>query len=175
MLVVNDGELDSPTSAVTGSYATITITDAPPTVTTTTTLPPTSTTVPADACARRAREATFDSLGCRLAALRGQTLSALETGDVQRWLVGRLTKAASNLDVARTACAGGGRSKRPKARLGRTARLVAKFAHRLRSHAASKSGYGAAGAPLALDADAIRADATALRRRLQCPVDASQP
>jgi PKD repeat protein len=175
MLVVNDGELDSPTSALTGSYTTITITDAPPPpVTTTTTVPPTSTTLPADACGRMPREATFDSLACRLAALRGQTVSALSTSDVQRWLVARLDKAGGKLDVARTQCAAGGRPKRPKAGLGRTARLIATFAHRLRSHAARKSGYGAAGAPLALDADGIRADAMALRRRLQCPVDASR-
>lgn len=61
-----------------------------------------------------------------------------------------------------------------RARLGRSARLIGGFAHRLRSHSARKSGYGAAGAPLALDADAIRADAMALRRRLRCSVDAAR-
>lgn len=152
-LVVNDGVLDSPTSAGTGSYTTVTIGGA-------------------DACTAAPPAATFASISCRLEALRARTASLAVTAKLMKRLRAPLDAAATQLAEARTFCGIPKKMRRAKSKLGRVARKVAQFGRRFRSRAAKKELADAVRADLAATAEPIRVDAATFRRTIQCPADA---
>jgi hypothetical protein len=135
---------------------------------TTSTTTSTTTTTRPDPCTIEPPGPTFPSLNCRLAALIAQTEAASALGALQEKLLVPLGKAKDRKELAETQCAGG-QTKQPKARLKQVVRLLIQYAHRLRSHSASKKVPENVREPLAQAADAIREDAKRLRQTLRCP------
>ena len=199
LLVVSDGQLDSPTSVGTGSYTTMEITAPPETTTTSTTssststtsttattttdpLPtttsstPTTTTMPpeSDLCATELPRPTFRSLICRLEALMAQTQAESALGTLRGKLLPKLVKAKERTELANAGC-GEGQTRKPSSRLKQVRRRLIGYAHQLRSLTARHAVPEQIREPLAWTATAIHTDAEALRKALRCPGDASRP
>jgi PKD repeat protein len=155
LLVVNDGELDSPTSVGTNSYTTVTIADSEP-------------SGPCDAVPTGA---TYRSLDCRLTAAREATLAGVAAGRMRKRLVTALDRARQRLDQSQALCADD-KATRSKGNLRRMRTWVSSYQRRLRSAQAGDLVSEAIRAQLLSAALAVRADGDTLRRALVCPAEA---
>jgi len=158
LLVVNDGELDSPTSVGTGSFATVTISDTPP----------------SGPCGELAEPASYASLGCRLTAARADTLSGVVAGRMRDRLVAVLGMASKRLAQSGALCATG-KTRTSQARLRRVRPWLNGYERRLRSVQARALVPQAIRQSLLDAVSAVKADADVLRRGLACPADAGTP
>jgi hypothetical protein len=126
-----------------------------------------------DSCETEADGPTFRSLDCRLGALRDATQARDGLGDLRERLLVTLGKAKDRNDLAASWCS---KAKTPTSvRLRQVAQQLAQYGHGLRGLAARKHIADEIREPLAETADAIRADARALRGDLACPEDATSP
>jgi PKD repeat protein len=156
LLVVNDGQLDSPTSVGTNSYTTVTI----------------SETLPEGPCDSVPAGATYRSLECRLNAAREATLTAIVASRMRDRLVSVLDRARQRLGRSQTQCAGS-HTRRATARLRGVSSWLHTYEHRLRSVQARILVPEAIRAEMLDAAVAMHADAGTLRRGLVCPADAA--
>ncbi|MEW6273260.1 MAG: PKD domain-containing protein, partial [Thermodesulfobacteriota bacterium] len=159
LLVVSDGELDSPTSVDTGSYTTVTITEEPPT----------------GPCGAVPAGATYDSLACRLLAARTTTLESVGASRMRNRMVRQLDTARKRLAESRGFCSGGGNPRLAKPRLKRVRPWIDSFRRELRSVQARTLVPQAIRAALLQEATALRTHVNALSRALACPDDAQAP
>ena len=143
-----------------GSATSTTSTSSPPTTTT--------TTIPSGACDGVPIGATFASIDCRIAALRGGVAGESRLGLLQPKLLKSLDGAKTQNAGAEATCAGGD-AKHARKQLQRAAKALQQFAHRLRSNAVRKKVPGEVRDPFATASDAIQTDVKALRRSLACP------
>ena len=113
-------------------------------------------------------------LECRLGALRDATQAEDGLGDLRQRLLVILGKATDRNDLATSWCAKV-KPRQTSVRLRQVAQQLAQYAHGLRGLPARKHVAEEVREPLAQTADAIRADARALRTDLACPEDAIGP
>jgi 6-phosphogluconolactonase (cycloisomerase 2 family) len=166
--------VSSTVPASTASTSSSTSTTNGPTTTggpgTTLVLPSTSTTtLPDAACANQ--PSVFESIACRLRALRDETVTTAALGTLRPKLNRAVDRAADRVGAAQGICSFG-KAKPTRARLGRARRQLARYVRRLRGRAAEKTVPSEIRTRLAAEADALKAEIVALRRRVACPIDA---
>jgi hypothetical protein len=128
-----------------------------------------TTTLPDAACANQ--PSVFESIACRLRALRDETVTTAALGTLRPKLHRAVDRAADRVGAAQGICSFG-KAKPTRARLGRARRQLARYVRKLRGRAAEKSVPSEIRARLAAEADALKAEIVALRRRVVCPIDA---
>jgi hypothetical protein len=131
----------------------------------------TTTTLPGAPCAPVPGASPFDAIECRLAALQDATGTTAGLGTIRRKLDRSVGAAADRVAAAHGICSFG-KAKPARARLAKARRQLARYVRRLRSRGAQSSVPNDVRAAFVAEADAIRAEVVALRRRVACPIDA---
>jgi hypothetical protein len=158
LLIVNDGELDSPTSVGSGSYATVTIGEAPAT----------------GECVSVPVGPTYDSIECRLLAARTTTLESAATSRMRNRMIVELDMARKRLDAARGFCAAGN-ARKAKARVRAMRSWIDAYARRMKSSQARTLVPDPTRTQLAQAAAGMRVHVNAMARGMVCPQDAGAP
>jgi hypothetical protein len=143
-------------------------------VTSTTGVGPTSTTLPASCGAGAPTGSTFASLACRLEVMVADVNAESRLGTLRSKAARAIAKATARETQAEAVCRDG-MIKTARKRLKETIRALIQFSHLLRTRSARRKAPDEVRLPLAERADAIRADARALRADLACPDDAPAP
>lgn len=138
---------------------------------TTSAVPSTTTTTLPAGCAGVAPGPTFQSIECRLAVLLTTTGTTEALGRLRSKVDRSVGSAADRVAAAHGICSFG-KAKPTRRRLGKAGHQLARYVRRLRGRAARKAVPLQIREPLAVEAAAIAADLTTLRRSVRCPIDA---
>lgn len=138
---------------------------------TTSAVPSTTTTTLPAGCAGVAPGPTFQSIQCRLAVLLTTTGTTEALGRLRSKVDRSVGSAADRVAAAHGICSFG-KAKPTRRRLGKAGHQLARYVRRLRGRAARKAVPLQIREPLAVEAAAIAADLTTLRRSVRCPIDA---
>lgn len=158
----------SSTTSSSSSSTTATVASTTSTSPTTSTSSTTSTTVPTGDCAAVPVGPTFESIACRLVELHEDTAAEPALAPIAEKLLHVLDKAIERNGMGATFCADGN-AKRAKHQLKKVVRQLIQYSHRLRSRASRRKIDAEIREPRASAADAIQADARALKADLECP------
>ena len=159
----------SPLTTTTSTTQTAPTTSTSASTTSTSTTAPRSTTTTLPGACETAP--TFNSLDCRLAALRAQIDGETGLDPIRPKLVQSLSRARSAVEAAEGACASS-QLKSPRRRLKTAVRDMIQYTHHLSTLVARKRVPAALRNALVAAGDPIEADLRILKSGLQCPADA---